>query len=226
MKARLHSVAMQASVLTAYDAMIDARSPAEYAEDHLPGAISLPVLDDEERTRVGTLYKQVSPFAARKLGAALVAKSIGCHLETVLADRPKGWRPLVYCWRGGKRSGAFAHVLREVGWDAQTLEGGYRSYRRFVVGELCALPRAFSLRVIRRFGANQQLRRQAADRRRREDLRQQRGRDLAAAAPAVAVLGEADSFGCIHEGRILIDEAGVALRRDAGIDPYGVRRDH
>ena len=127
MKAGLHSVAMQGSVLTAYDAIIDARSPAEYAEDHVPDAISLPVLDDEERARVGTLYKQVSPFAAKKLGAALVARNIGRHLETALADRPKGWRPLVYCWRGGKRSGAFAHVLREIGWDAHTLKGGYKA---------------------------------------------------------------------------------------------------
>jgi tRNA 2-selenouridine synthase len=148
MKAGLHSIVMQASVLTAFDAILDARSPAEYAEDHVPGAVSLPVLDDEERARVGTLYKQDSPFAARKLGAALVAKNIGRHLETVLADRPKGWRPLVYCWRGGKRSGAFAHVLREIGWDAHTLQGGYKAYRNYVVAELAVLPRAFSYRVI------------------------------------------------------------------------------
>ena len=139
---------MQASVLTAHDAVIDARSPSEYAEDHLPGAISLPVLEDAERARVGTLYKQVSPFAARKLGAALVARNIARHLEGALADRPKGWRPLVYCWRGGKRSAAFVHVLREVGWDAHALEGGYKAYRRFVVDELSRLPREFTFRVV------------------------------------------------------------------------------
>jgi tRNA 2-selenouridine synthase len=139
---------MQPSVLTAYDAIIDARSPAEYAEDHLPGAISLPVLDDEERARVGTLYKQVSTFAARRLGAALVAKNIARHLETVLAERPKDWRPLVYCWRGGQRSGAFRHILREVGWDAHSLESGYKAYRRFVVEELAALPAKLSFRVV------------------------------------------------------------------------------
>ena len=139
---------MQASVLSAYDTVIDARSPAEYAEDHLPGAISLPVLEDEERARVGTLYQQVSPFAARKLGAALVAKNIARHLEGPLAGQAKGWRPLVYCWRGGKRSAAFVHVLREVGWEAQALEGGYKSYRRFVVDELARLPGEFAFRVI------------------------------------------------------------------------------
>jgi len=148
MKAGLHSVAMQASALTAFDAILDARSPAEYAEDHLPGAVSLPVLDDEERARAGTLYKQVSPFAAKKLGAALVAKNIGRHLETALADRPRGWRPLVYCWRGGKRSGAFAHVLREIGWDAHTLEGGYKAYRQWVVARLAEVPASLRLRVV------------------------------------------------------------------------------
>ena len=149
MKAAItHSVAMQATVLTAHDAIIDARSPSEYAEDHLPGAISLPVLEDEERARVGTLYKQVSPFAARKLGAALVARNIARHLEGALAGQAKGWRPLVYCWRGGKRSAAFVHVLREVGWDAHALEGGYKAYRRFVVDELARLPGEFTFRVV------------------------------------------------------------------------------
>jgi rhodanese-related sulfurtransferase len=73
-----------------FDDIIDVRAPAEFAEDHLPGAISLPVLDDEERARVGTIYKQVSPFTARKLGAALVAKNAARHLEGPLADRPGG----------------------------------------------------------------------------------------------------------------------------------------
>jgi tRNA 2-selenouridine synthase len=148
MKAVSYSVAMQAQVLASYDAIIDARSPAEYAEDHLPGAISLPVLDDAERARVGTLYKEVSPFAARRLGAALVARNIAGHLTSALARFAKEWRPLVYCWRGGKRSAAFVHVLREIGWDARALEGGYKAYRRFVVEELARLPGEFSFHVI------------------------------------------------------------------------------
>lgn len=148
MKAGLRSIAMQASVLSGYDTIIDARSPAEYTEDHLPGAVSLPVLDNEERAQVGTIYKQVSLFAAKKLGAALVAKNIGRHLESALADRPTGWRPLVYCWRGGQRSGAFAHVLREVGWDAHTLEGGYKAYRKWVVARLAEAPAGLRFRVV------------------------------------------------------------------------------
>jgi tRNA 2-selenouridine synthase len=131
-----------------FDAIIDTRSPSEYAEDHIPGAVSAPVLDDEERADIGTLYKQVSPFDARKRGAALVARNIASHLLEKFSDRNKAWKPLVYCWRGGKRSGAMAHVLREIGWDAATLEGGYRAYRRWVVERLEALPAQFELRVI------------------------------------------------------------------------------
>ncbi len=116
-----------------FDDVIDVRAPAEYAEDHIPGAISLPVLDDEERARVGTIYKQVSPFTARKLGAALVARNAARHLETVLADRGGGWRPLVYCWRGGQRSGSFAVILAQIGWRVETIAGGYKAWRQLVV---------------------------------------------------------------------------------------------
>ena len=115
-----HSVAIGPSILTDFDAVLDARSPAEFAEDHVPGARSCPVLEDAERERVGTIYKQRSPFEARKLGAALVARNIARHVESLFLDKARGWRPLVYCWRGGKRSGALAHVLREIGWDAAT----------------------------------------------------------------------------------------------------------
>jgi tRNA 2-selenouridine synthase len=131
-----------------FDTIIDARSPAEYAEDHIPGAISAPVLDDAERAEVGTLYKQVSPFDAKKTGAALVAKNVSRHIEELFKGKDKSWRPLVYCWRGGKRSGAMAHILREIGWNAETLEGGYKAYRRYVVSQLQSLPSGLDFRVI------------------------------------------------------------------------------
>ncbi len=131
-----------------FDTIIDARSPAEYAEDHIPGAISAPVLDDAERAEVGTLYKQVSPFDAKKAGAALVAKNVSRHIEELFKGKDKSWRPLVYCWRGGKRSGAMAHILREIGWKAETLEGGYKAYRRFVVKELERIPKNLEFRVV------------------------------------------------------------------------------
>jgi tRNA 2-selenouridine synthase len=123
-----------------FDTLIDARTPAEYALDHIPGAVSAPVLSDAERAEVGTLYKQVSPFEAKKLGAALIAQNVARHVETLFRGKDSNRRPLVYSWRGGKRSGAMAHILREIGWDARTLEGGYRAYRRWVVEQLETLP--------------------------------------------------------------------------------------
>ncbi len=118
------------------DTIIDVRSPAEYAEDHLPGAINLPVLSDAQRAEVGTIYSQLSPFTARKIGGALVAQNTATHLQGPLADKDGGWQPLVYCWRGGQRSGAFATILDQVGWRVQLLRGGYQSYRREVVKAL------------------------------------------------------------------------------------------
>ena len=122
--------------LDRFDCIIDARSPAEYALDHIPGAINCPVLNNEERATVGTLYKQESPFAAKKLGAALVAKNIANHLQEHFIHQPREWRPLVYCWRGGERSGAFAHILQRIGWKAQQLQGGYQGYRRQEIADL------------------------------------------------------------------------------------------
>lgn len=134
--------------LDTFDEIIDARSPAEFAEDRIPGAISCPVLDDEERVIVGTIYKQQSAFEARRIGAAMVAENIAHHLRTRFQDKPKAWRPLVYCWRGGQRSGSFVTWLRLIGWDACQLEGGYKSFRRMVVTELETLPQRLDLRVI------------------------------------------------------------------------------
>ncbi|MGR3714622.1 MAG: tRNA 2-selenouridine(34) synthase MnmH [Shimia sp.] len=115
-----------------FDEIIDVRSPAEYAEDHIPGAISLPPLSNAERARVGTIYVQEDPFKARKIGAALVSRNMAAHLEGPLSDRAGGWKPLVYCWRGGQRSGSVAIILKQIGWRADTVDGGYQSYRRMV----------------------------------------------------------------------------------------------
>jgi tRNA 2-selenouridine synthase len=134
--------------LRAFDDILDARSPAEYAQDHLPGATNTPVLDDEERARVGTVYKERSAFEAKRIGAPLAARNISKHIEERFADRPRQWRPLVYCWRGGGRSGSLVHVLRQVGWDAVRLDGGYKSFRRQVVADLDELPARFTFHVI------------------------------------------------------------------------------
>jgi tRNA 2-selenouridine synthase len=134
--------------LERYDVLIDARSPAEFEHDHIPGAINCPVLDDAERREIGTLYKQVSAFEARKLGAAMVARNIARHLDERFRGQPKGWRPLVYCWRGGMRSGSFVTWLRLVGWDAQQLQGGYKAWRGHVVERLATLAPQLPLRVL------------------------------------------------------------------------------
>lgn len=145
---RLPKGVAKVSQLGEFDTIIDARTPDEFADDHIPGAINCPVLSNEERARVGTLYKQVSPFAAKKLGAILVARNIADHLERNFHDKPKAWRPLVYCWRGGQRSGAFVHILREIGWDAHRLDGGYKAWRRHVLDTLAELPQRFSFHVV------------------------------------------------------------------------------
>ncbi len=129
-----------------FDTLIDVRSPAEFAEDHLPGAINLAVLTDAERARVGTIYTQESRFLARKIGAALVARNAALHIEGPLADKDGSWRPLIYCWRGGQRSGSFASILAQIGWRVETLVGGYQSYRRLIVSSL--YENAFPARVI------------------------------------------------------------------------------
>lgn len=116
-----------------FDTLIDVRSPAEFALDHIPGAENWPVLDDAERARVGTLYAQVSAFEARKVGAALVARRLAEGLEQRWAGQPKGWKPLVYCWRGGQRSGSAVTVMRMVGWEAGQLQGGYKTWRQHVI---------------------------------------------------------------------------------------------
>jgi tRNA 2-selenouridine synthase len=141
----MHRVGVAA--LAAYPDRIDVRSPAEFAADHVPMATNHPVLDDAERARIGTLY-MASPFAARKRGAALVARNIAAMLETAFAEQGREWRPLVYCWRGGQRSRALTEVLNEIGWRAVQLEGGYRTYRRHVVAELARLPTRLRFVVI------------------------------------------------------------------------------
>ena len=134
--------------LREYGAVIDARSPSEFADDHLPGAINVPVLDDAQRVLVGTIYKQQSAFEAKRVGAPIASRNIARAIETTFADRPRQWRPLVYCWRGGGRSASLVHVLRQVGWDAVRLDGGYKAFRRQVAGELEESPRHFRFQVI------------------------------------------------------------------------------
>jgi len=131
-----------------FDAVIDARSEGEFAEDHLPGAVNWPSLDDAELHEVGTLYKQVSPFDARKRGASLVAANISRHIAREVMDKPKGWKPLVYCWRGGQRSGSLSLVLGQIGFTVHIIEGGYKAFRAAMLAQLPALAQQLSYRVV------------------------------------------------------------------------------
>ncbi|CAB3662172.1 tRNA 2-selenouridine synthase [Trinickia soli] len=131
-----------------FDEIVDVRTPLEFAEDHIPGATNAPVLTNEERVIVGTLYVQSSAFEATRIGAAMVARNIAAHLETTFAERPRGWRPLVYCWRGGKRSESLTVWLNLMGWQARRLDGGYKTYRRSVIDALATLPQQFEYIVL------------------------------------------------------------------------------
>lgn len=130
-----------------YSEIVDVRSPSEFAEDHVPGAINLPVLDDPERAEVGTIYKQC-PFTARKVGAALVARNISQHLTEHFGAKGKDYHPLVYCWRGGQRSNSMATVLTQVGWQVTILEGGYKTYRAYIRAQLQQVPAKFTYQVL------------------------------------------------------------------------------
>ena len=134
--------------LDRFDAIIDVRSESEFQEDHIPGAINCPVLNDAERVRVGTLYKQVGSFEAKKIGGALVSRNIAQHIDAMFADKPRGWKPLIYCWRGGNRSGSLTLVLAKIGWPAVQLDGGYKEFRRHVNQALTELPARFDFNVV------------------------------------------------------------------------------
>ncbi len=148
MALRSITAAETAAGLAGFDAVIDARSPTEFADDHLPGAVNWPVLDDEQRRVVGTLYVQTSSLEARKLGAAMAARNIAGHLDCWIADKPRDWQPLVYCWRGGQRSGALAWFLDQIGFRTAKLAGGYKGFRAVVRQDLVDWPARFDLRVL------------------------------------------------------------------------------
>ena len=119
-----------------FDTIIDVRSPLEFAEDHIVGAINCPVLSDLERQKVGTIYKKESSFKAKIIGSSLTAKNIAFHIENNFMEKKGAWQPLIYCWRGGQRSKAFSIVLSEVGWRTNQLKGGYKEYRNQVINFL------------------------------------------------------------------------------------------
>ena len=142
------TAAQAISSLASFDALIDARSEGEYALDRLPNAVNWPSLNNDERARVGTIYKQISAFDARKVGGALVARNVANHIEAHCQDKDKTWKPLIYCWRGGKRSGSLALILGQIGFDVHMLDGGYKAFRAAMLQDLEPLSQAFDYRVV------------------------------------------------------------------------------
>jgi len=111
--------------------IIDARTPLEFSEDHLPGACNVPLLSNEERVEIGTLYKQQGPKTARIRGMELTAPrfpAIMHEIATLAGERPI----LVYCWRGGLRSKTVATILELTGFPVRQLVGGYKAFRNDV----------------------------------------------------------------------------------------------
>lgn len=134
--------------LSQFDTIIDARTQDEFAEDHLPGAVNWPTLDNAQRIEIGTLYKQVNAFEAKKRGAALSARNIASHIEAHVLQLPKQWKPLVYCWRGGNRSGALATILGAIGFQVTLIEGGYKAWRQQVLQTLPEWSQRLHYRVL------------------------------------------------------------------------------
>ena len=131
-----------------FDTVIDARSEGEFDEDHLPGAVNWPTLNNAQRRDIGTLYKQVNAFEAKKRGAAHAARNIAAHIDREVIDKPKDWKPLAYCWRGGKRSGSLSLILSEIGFRVTLVEGGYKAFRAALVLDIPRRVSALNWRVI------------------------------------------------------------------------------
>lgn len=146
----LFPIAAEAALreLDTFDTIIDARSENEYAEDHLPGAVNWPTLNNDERHAIGTTYKQVNAFEAKKRGAALAARNISAHIEREVIDKPKDWKPLTYCWRGGKRSGSLSLILSEIGFRVTIIEGGYKAFRHALLEDIPRRVQGLNFRVI------------------------------------------------------------------------------
>jgi tRNA 2-selenouridine synthase len=113
--------------------VIDVRSPGEYAHAHIPGAVSIPLFDNEERALVGTKYKNAGKDAAVLLGLTLVGPKLADFVKQSKKLNPNNKEVLVHCWRGGMRSGSFAWLLDTAGLTASTLVGGYKAYRNAVL---------------------------------------------------------------------------------------------
>ncbi|MES2830514.1 MAG: tRNA 2-selenouridine(34) synthase MnmH [Pseudomonadota bacterium] len=133
--------------LHSYDLIIDARCPREFAEDHIPGAVNLPVVNDEEYAEVGTLHR-TDAMGAYQIGVQYSLRNIARHLSESVAGLNRKSRILVYCFRGGKRSRLWFDALDVIGYRVDKLKGGWKGYRRWVNEQLKVVPGKFQYNVL------------------------------------------------------------------------------
>lgn len=145
--ALVHPHQLEVQDWSRYALIIDARSPHEYVEDHIPGAVNLPVVDDEEYAEVGTTHR-TDKHGAYLIGVEYSLRNIADHIKPLISRYGPGSRFLVYCFRGGKRSRLWADNLRTIGFEVDVIAGGWKNYRRWVRAGLDTLPRAFTYRVL------------------------------------------------------------------------------
>jgi tRNA 2-selenouridine synthase len=117
---------------------VDMRAPAEYADGHIPGAVSIPLFDDDERRIVGTIYHKNGPEEAKQQGLGIVSGKLPELVSQIRDLYQSGRTVVVYCWRGGMRSKSVVSVLELMGIPAFQLVGGYKAYRRYVLDTLAA----------------------------------------------------------------------------------------
>jgi tRNA 2-selenouridine synthase len=130
-----------------YALVIDARSQREYTEDHVPSAVNLPVVDNEEYAEVGTTHR-TDKHRAYLIGVSYALKNISHAIDDLVAGHPKDARMLVYCFRGGKRSKLWYDALSTIGYRVDRLPGGWKAYRAWVRDQLIELPRKFRYNVL------------------------------------------------------------------------------
>tara|TARA_A100001011_G_scaffold3711_1_gene4280 strand:+ start:897 stop:1937 length:1041 start_codon:yes stop_codon:yes gene_type:complete len=130
---RINKIEYKNKIFDNYSVIIDVRTPLEFKEDHIPGSINLPVLSNIQRHEIGIQYKENS-FLAKKIGAQLISSNISNIISKINFEKKE--KVLIYCWRGGLRSLSLYLVLKQIGYEVCLLEGGYKSYRKFVVNFL------------------------------------------------------------------------------------------
>jgi len=115
--------------------LVDVRSPCEHVAESIPGSVNVPLLTDDERALVGTIYKQEGEVSARRYALRIISPKIPDLIDRILAMRKSGQHLVVHCWRGGLRSEAVASFLSVIGVDCWRLTGGYKAWRQQLLAD-------------------------------------------------------------------------------------------